>query len=293
MGIFDTIKNVASSVLTAITPTKAKLQNVVDVLSIAINPLSKDKIIANVSNPTLKTAVETIANHPYVTAGVVAGGITAVSNPTAAVNATKSLIPTSTSGKIAAAVAIPIAAGVVAQSPTKVIPAVVSLPSELMKFGSDAAKVIENPTLQNAKNLIKESPVISAVVGAAAVGAVGLGVSGLIASVANTISTKENSAALMAAAGGTIINQSREDWEKEMNAEAAKYGNELPFPKTAENKAIAAPLPITPATQTVQAKSLTTTRKRAKRQIKTGNISQRVNILINSGKFINKRSLSY
>lgn len=56
------------------TPAKrGGLQNVADVLKIALNPFSRDKITANVENPTLKKILELGANNPYTTAGLISG----------------------------------------------------------------------------------------------------------------------------------------------------------------------------------------------------------------------------
>lgn len=59
---------------------KERLTNVVKTINAAFNPLSKDKVIANTPSKTANKVLETVANHPYVTAGIVAGGITAAKN---------------------------------------------------------------------------------------------------------------------------------------------------------------------------------------------------------------------
>jgi len=56
----------------------ARLKNVYDVLKIAVNPFSKDRINANIMNPTGKKALEMVANRPYTTAAIAATGITLV-----------------------------------------------------------------------------------------------------------------------------------------------------------------------------------------------------------------------
>lgn len=69
---------------------KERLGNVVDVLKIAINPLTKERIVANTPSKTVNTILEAGANHAYTTAGIAAAGITAVRYAPAALNAIKS-----------------------------------------------------------------------------------------------------------------------------------------------------------------------------------------------------------
>lgn len=61
---------------------KERIANVGQVLGIATglyNP-NKKSIVATTPIKPLNTALQTVANHPYITAGVVAGGITAAKN---------------------------------------------------------------------------------------------------------------------------------------------------------------------------------------------------------------------
>jgi|GEM_PF-4898492 len=50
---------------------KERLTNVKNVLKIAVNPVSKQKIVANTKNKTVNKVLETVANHPYATAAAV------------------------------------------------------------------------------------------------------------------------------------------------------------------------------------------------------------------------------
>ena len=45
-----------------------------DVLKIAVNPFSQDKIVATSGNKVFKSVAEFVANHPYTTALVLATG---------------------------------------------------------------------------------------------------------------------------------------------------------------------------------------------------------------------------
>lgn len=56
---------------------KERLVNVRDTLNAAFNPFSKDRVQANTGSTTVNRALEAVANHPYVTAGVAAAAVTA------------------------------------------------------------------------------------------------------------------------------------------------------------------------------------------------------------------------
>lgn len=62
----------------SIAGQKERIVNVGKTINAAFNPLSKDKVVANTSNKTVNKALQTVANHPYATAGVIAAGVTAV-----------------------------------------------------------------------------------------------------------------------------------------------------------------------------------------------------------------------
>lgn len=259
---------------------------------------------ANTGSTALNKLVTTVAESPFITAGVAAGGITAVQN---AGTVASSLIPASTGGKIAAALAVPVVAGAVMKQPIEAATAAVSLPSGLVNFGGNIAEFASNPSLEGAKNIVKENPLISAGAVAGAVAAVGLGAATLGASLLNTAATKANTQAIKITTGSSSLEETKKLFEAAGQGEAFKAAHpELyptqaavsstpELPKTPQTP-VAAPVPITPPTQTVEAssiKSSTTRRKRATGQIKGQNISQRVNILLNTGRFINARRLRY
>lgn len=278
-----------SSFVTAITPTKAKLKNVVDVLSIALNPFTKDKISANINQPVVKSVVETVATHPYTSAGLIAGGVTAVSNPQAAGKVLNALTPTSTLGKVAGIAAVPVVAGAVLKQPAAAAKAVASTPGALVNFGGNVSEFVANPSLQTAKNIVSENPVIAGVVGTAgalALGRAAVGVGSVIASSSMTSAIKEQTAAIL---GGKqsqdLTDQERLDLNKALG-NTVTPSQALPVTATP----ISATSPVLPATQTVSSSVPSKRKRKQKRKIEAQNISQRVNVLINSGKFINKRS---
>lgn len=94
--------------------------------------------------------------------------------------AAKSLIPKTIKGKVIAAVAAPIVVGAVIKEPTKVLSKVAAAPSELAQFGGDVATFAAEPSLETAKQIIKESPIISAGLALAGVAAVGVGAAGVV-----------------------------------------------------------------------------------------------------------------
>lgn len=84
----------------------------------------------------------------------------------------KALIPATAKGKVIAAVAAPVVIGAVAKEPTKSIKAAVSAPSELAQFGGDIATFAADPSLSTAKQIVTESPLLSAAAGILAVGGI-------------------------------------------------------------------------------------------------------------------------
>jgi len=145
MGIF---KNKFLS----IAGQKERLTNVVDVLKQSLNPFSKAKPVANVSNPTLKSALEFVAAKPYSTALAVATGAGAARAVAAA--------PAKTIGTVASKVAktvvkypkTTLAAGVVtgAATTSKTVRNIVfkagsaALPENVLSTGAVAGKTLED-----------------------------------------------------------------------------------------------------------------------------------------------------
>lgn len=277
MGLLGSIGKIVKTVTTAVIPTKEKISNVGNVLNAAFNPFSKSTITATTGSKTLNTVLETVANHPYVSAGVVAGGITLATKPALAVSAAKSLIPTSTKGKIAAAVVTPVIVGAVVQKPAQTLKAAISAPSSLANFGGNAANLIAAPSVSNLKTLVTENPVIAASAGLAGAAVIGGGI-GLAANTAatflNTRATKENTglpeAIPMAAATDTLPSSTQI----------------VQTSATPPVSSIAPTTPVTPQTSAVTRTSRGIKKYKKKAQIPS-TISQRVNVMIDSSN--NKR----
>lgn len=247
MGLISSIKKAASKVKEVAKVVATKVINDAGSRGPLGTKITPDaKIRAPTPQEAKKEAKETIRNVALGGAGLVIAA-----NPSAAASAAKSLIPKSTAGKVAAgALALPTAT-LIASNPTVVIKGLTGVAN----VEKNLIKIAGNPTKESLKELVTENPVI--VGGAVAAGAL-LGLkAGLpaISSLINTQAIKENTEAVQ-----------------------TSQGTVLP-------SAVAAPIPITPATQTVQATKLsdpnkTTKRRRSKPQRSI--INQRVNVLVSN-----------
>lgn len=293
MGLLSSIGNIASKVITAVTPTKEKISNVGAVLNAALNPFSKSTVVANVSNPVLKTALETVANHPYATAAVVAAPVAIAKSPAVrevVKRAAGSIVPTSTIGKVATVAAIPAVAGAVATKPLESAKALISAPENLANFGSNAATLISEPTKENLKTLINENPIISS--------GVALGAGAAIVSVAAPV------------VGGLLTREAIKD-QTDIIAKAIGESNPMPTSsgQVLTSSPTASAVPVTPETKPLIATAgggSTSTSKRRKRTPKTPlmpSVRQNVNILVQNKsssvgikqtkRYINKEILAY
>jgi hypothetical protein len=253
-----------SSSFFSIAGQKERLANVVGVVNAAFNPFSKSTVEANVSNPTMKAALETVANHPYVSAGVIAGGVTAITKPAVALAAAKSAIPTTVKGKVIAAVAAPVVLGAVAKQPIKAISTAIKAPSELAEFGGGISTLLAEPSLASAKALFKESPLLTGATLAAGAVIAGKGIFPAIAIAQQTQAIQEQTEALRGATAGL----------------ATPSGGIPPTYATAPM----ATVPVTPPTQTVTAGAITRRKRRSLKKVMQGNISQRVNVLVSQNR---------
>lgn len=154
MGLFDTIKSVVSK------------SPVVAVASSIISGLKGEK---EKQASQIKTAVTSSA---ALVGAVVLGGTSVGKSIVSKV--AKAIVPTTPKGVATAAVAAPVAVGVLTSSP-KARETVVSAPSALTSFGKDVGAFIEEPSVSKAKEVVMENPLASAIVGTgAAVAAAGV-----------------------------------------------------------------------------------------------------------------------
>lgn len=197
----------------SIAGQKERITNVGKTLNAAFNPFAKVKgVTAKTGSETLNKVLSSVASHPYVSAGVVAAGVTAMAYPQVAVNVLKKLIPKSTLGKAAAIVIAPSVIGGVAtavgNNPTGAIDLALSAPSKGFNVGQDIANVAQEPSLESGIAFIKAHPYASAATLTAGLAALGFGtiaIANLVSNYTNTKSIKENTEALDKSGNPTII----------------------------------------------------------------------------------------
>lgn len=185
----------------AVLTVGAAIQNVGSTLT--FGAISKSNISATNPGSTLGKVGAIIANNPAQTAGIAAIAVNP-SGAVAAIKATGSAVATAVKstfsslsplGKVATIATAPIAVSAIAQSP-KLQSGIANAPSSLTNFGTNVGKFVENPSGATASAILRENPVIAAGVVAAGISSVGLAAGSLITSVANTVTTRENTTAL-------------------------------------------------------------------------------------------------
>lgn len=257
-------------IIKAVVPTKAKLQNVVDVLKIAVNPFSKDKIAVSpaVTNTTVRTVLSTVANNPYKTAAAVA----LVANPvtsaviSSAVKQTAAKIGSYAISSPVAAVKTTAAAAVIAGGGLALVPKLYNVTKKATQTAV--------PVLTGEKPLTKESlPAIGDTVGSAlGFGAAGVAI-GAGAALAYDYFT-----------GDEI---------------GTPTPNDTLIPSTKTDKPKTSDVPLTPSTQILGkpvGTSVSTRRKTAKKmpqQTFRFNIINAANSRVGNRNYISHRALSW
>lgn len=246
-----------------ISPTKT----VADV----VKQVEKQSLTKNITSTVLNTATAAAA---VVGVGAISAASKAGTLATSAASVAKSLIPSTAKGKVIAAVAAPVIVGAIAKEPVKAIKAAVSAPTELAKFGGDVATFAANPSIETAKQVIKESPVISAIVGTAAIGTAIATVAPAVSAYLQREVVKEQTEVLKEAI--TAIPQS---------SSGVVYA--------ADVQPISPSVPITPETKAITSGSAIKKRRKAKVKEKPLNVSQRVNVIVSNQNILrNKRYLN-
>ncbi len=265
-NIGKAISGAAKSVATAVV--KSPVGKVMDVATVAfVHPIQTIKAVVSPTT-TVKQVVEThfaqplskqitetvIATAGY--AGAVVGGA-AIGTAAKAGTLLPALIPATTKGKVIAAIAAPVVLGAVIKEPIKTAETIAGAPSALANVGANVAQFAADPSLEHAKEIITENPII---VGGAAAAAAILGAKAL----------------LPAIVGAKQIEAVQEQTEAIREATSGM--------KTLEQPTTTAPIaPITPATErvvTTAAAKSSTKRKRRSVKAPTQNISQRVNVVV-------------
>lgn len=231
---------------------------------VTINDVIKDSFSKPLANQIASTALGTAS-----IAGTIVGGL-AVSSAVkagtlipATINVAKSLIPTTVKGKLITAVATPVVLGAVASKPLESAKAVIKTPLALGNFGANVATFASNPTIANAKTIISENPVISSGVAIGTALTLGATATGII----STISTKQNTKAILENTKSLLP-----------STPEVIYASD---PVVRSNLTPSSIVPVTPQTTAVTSGKTTKKRKSVSRK-QYQNISQRVNVLVNS-----------
>ena len=198
------------------------------------------------------------------------------------------LVATGTAGKVASvAIKTPIkSAAIVLGTATilqseKLTKAVTDLPKQTATLSTNVADLIDNPSIANAEKAIKESPIAAAVIGAGLAATIGGGI-GLVA---NTLATKENTAATLGsvAASPTTSNSQNLTTSPALN----KAGSNLSEKVTATDENYPISTPYTTITTGVK-------RHRKAKVDRSQSIRQNVQVVVNSNniRYLNRRILN-
>lgn len=219
-----------------------------------------DVITSHFSQPLSTQIKQTVLG----TAGIAATIVTAGAATSAAKAGTllPALIPSTTKGKIIAAVAAPVVVGAVVNQPAKAAAAIAKTPAALANVGGNIANLAANPSIEGVKNLVKENPVIVGGAIAAGAAALGAGALGVITNIQNTQAVKENTAATLS--GGTSLST--------MPVTMPEFSNDN----------IKEAQPQTPITKTITNAPKTSRKPSRQKKKQPTNINQRVNVIVSN-----------
>lgn len=267
MGLLSSIKETAKKVVKAVAASP--VGKVLDTLSVAVaHPvevtkaiISPTKTVKEVSQKfEAKTTGTKIKEVVLGTAGLAATTIATGAAVTAvAAKGVTALLPTTTKGIITTAAVAPVVATAVINKPSLLV----DTPSAVLNFQENVGELIAQPSIEKAKDIIKENPITSAVAGAAVLGAGALAIAPVISSISQTSAIKEQTEAI-----------------KEATAQLPAESNAKP--KTTQEVAASA-TPLTPATQEIRATAGTSTSKRRKKrrvEPPRANINQNVRVVV-------------
>jgi hypothetical protein len=275
MGLFSAIGN---TLLNATKTFETVVQHPIESIKTignqtAFNNLSQKTnsapLINQIGNILLSTGTAAAA---VVAGGAALGSTTARAIGTSVVGAATKLVPSTTKGKIAAAVIAPVVASAVISNPGGALSTV----SKTVNAQIDLGKTIANPSLNAAEQYLKEHPGASVALGAGALAVVGGGV-GLAA---NTVATYLNSSA------------TRENTNSTSSPDTALNGSlpvdttsRLSAPEVMTSPAAAPTAPqsaIIPQTQTITSSNISVRRKKHYKKLTIAPISQRVNVIVSN-----------
>jgi hypothetical protein len=181
-AVTGTISKVVAPVIKAVMPTQAKISNVGAVLAQSLNPLSKEKPVANVKNPVVKAALEFVAASPYTTAALVAAPV-AVGGAVG-----KAIMAWGTGTKIIAGAGAVYGTAILVTSPkaqeTVIRTASSITPESIFKVGGETGGLIEDFSVNAGIEFLKAHPYLTAATAAAALTAAGFGLTKIAAIIA-------------------------------------------------------------------------------------------------------------
>lgn len=291
-NIVSTVKSGAAKVLdtltiafahpiqtaTAIVSKKSTLEDVKTAhFSQSLPEQIKDTVLGTAGIAT--TIVGAAAVTTAAKAGVLASS---------AVAAAKNLIPSTTKGKVIAAVATPIAVGAIVKEPVSSVKTIVSAPGELAQFGGDVATFVKEPSVENAKQIVKESPVISGVLGGVGVAALSKGLAPAVGAYLQKEAAEEQTEAIKE--------------QTQVIKETAIMGGSGPKTPIAATTPVAPQTPITPETKPLIATAgsrVSTSKRKTTKKTPSQTIRQSVNVLVSNRsnsvgmkRYINRRVLT-
>jgi len=174
---------------------KERLTNVVATLKAAV---TGQGVKSNTGSQIADKILGTAASHPFITAGVGAVAVAPAAAGAAAKagiqSLAKSYAASSLTTKVVVAAAVPIVGSAVLQSP-KLQKGLINAPSSLANFGTNVGEFAENPSIEKAKDVFKENPIIAGGIAAAAAATIGGGIglaANTLATFSNTRATKAN-----------------------------------------------------------------------------------------------------
>lgn len=184
---------------------------------------------------------------------------------------TKAVIPTTLKGAVLETGAVLVGGGIVASNPLKALDVVAKTPQGLANVGVNIGNLASNPSIENAKNLVVENPVI---VGLAAAAGLAIGAKTILPALVTSRQIQATQEQTKAIEGST---KGLTSGDTSSQLQTQPYNPNI------------APVPVTPQTKTITA-GTTTTRRRRKSSSKSANrISQSVKISFDNDKVDNKR----
>lgn len=241
-----------------------RIKNFGNVLSIAVNPFSKDKVIANVKDKTLKAGTEFVANNPYTTALIAATGASAAGRSFVTSSVAKLGTGTKVVGGLATIATVPALVSSERLRITAISTAGKLTPEKVAKLGRDTGQIIDHPSTDNLKDYANSNKEILVAGGIAALIAGGSTLAGTIATAQNTRAVKKNTEV----AGDTVINVPKGD-PPIINITSPPQGMPqvaaISTPNVATTGAVAAPVAPSPITS---AKKAPKKRRKAKKKPK-------------------------